>query len=597
MRALQPPREPIRFGVFELDPHSGELRRKGVRIKLQEQPLLVLQVLLEQPQEIVPREALRKRIWATDTFVDFDRGLYNAIKKLREALGDDAGSPRYIETVPKRGYRFIAPVLASAEESAGGDPGPALIMLAIDESKTEVAQQRARVWAIAGSIGLLIAIGGVGAWGWYTRLTNRLSPKDTIVLADFANKTGEPVFDDTLKQGLTAELQQSTFLRVLSDEKIDEGLRYMSRPADTPLTPEIAREICRREGSKASLFGTIANLGSHYVLTLKAVNCENSELLDEEQGESDRRERVLTELHSLVTRLRRKLGESLASIETNGTQLEPATTTSLEALQAYSLAMRTFHLQGDAAALPLLKRTIELDPNFAQAYADLGTMYANMNEYALSREFAAKAYALRSRVSVWEKFSIDSTYFRVTGQLDKLAGVLEAWRQTYPDNLTPYVNLGNVDAYLGRFDKALENDLRGFALDPSSARLNLNLADDYISLDRLSDARRVLDEAARRKIDESMLLELYQLAFLNDDRTAMTSYLDQGAGKSGMEDALLARQSDTEAFHGRILRSREFSRLAIASALHSDAKETAAAWEADAALREAELGNLSEDGM
>jgi DNA-binding winged helix-turn-helix (wHTH) protein len=607
LRAVQPPNEPIRFGVFELDPHSGELRRQGVRIKLQEQPLQLLQILLENPREVVTREALQKRIWSPDTFVDFDKGLYNTIKKLREALGDDASSPRYIETVPRRGYRFIAPVHGGGRENVANAPGLVLVIPApdgpvdepvaepsVEAEKVESATGRTAVWKIAVVVGLLITLTLAGFWYWRSQTGRQLTPRDTIVLGDFVNKTGEAVFDATLKEGLSADLEQSTFLNILPDQKIEEELEYMGHSADTRLTPGVAREVCQRAGSKVWLFGSIAGIGSQYVLTLKAVNCENSELVDEEQGEADQREKVLEKLHDLATRLRSRLGESLASIRKNDTPLEPATTSSLEALQSYSLAMRTVRSQGDAEALPLYRHAVELDPGFALANADLGGAYSDLNQNALAREYATKGYQQRDKVSEWERFSIDSTYFWVTGQLEKDTQVLEAWQKTYPRILSPYVNLGMVDTFLGRYEGALETDLRGAALNPSSATLYLNLENSYIGLERLDDAEKVLEDAAARKLDEPMLIEKYQLAFLKDDQAGMIRCRNDAAGKSGVEDALLSAQSDTEAFHGRISRARELSRQATALALRGGSKETAAAWEADAALQEAEVGNLPE---
>jgi tetratricopeptide (TPR) repeat protein len=418
-----------------------------------------------------------------------------------------------------------------------------------------------------------------------------LTQKDTIVLADFTNRTNEPVFDDTLKEGLAVDLRQSPFLNILSDEKIREQLRQMERPPDQRLTREVAQEVCLRAGSKAVLFSSISSLGSHYVITLKAVNCQSSDLLGEEQGEADQREKVLGQLHDLGERIRGKLGESLDSVRKNGTPLEQATTSSLEALQAYTAANRVFRTQGEVPAIPLFKKAIELDPGFAQAYADLSEVYANLNEYSSSMECARKAYALRDRVSEWERFAIDSTYYRSTGQLEKQAQVLNAWKQAYPRAVAPYVNLDLVDASLGRYDYALEDDLQGMELHVSTARLYGNLVDDYISLDRLDDASRVLEDARKRNIDESMLLDKYEMAFLRGDDAEMLRLVSQATGKSGVEDTLLASQSDTEAFHGRLIRAREFSRQAVASAIRGDAREAAAGWQADDALREAEFGN------
>jgi DNA-binding winged helix-turn-helix (wHTH) protein/tetratricopeptide (TPR) repeat protein len=630
----------LRFGAFEADLQTCELRKNGKPVSIPPQPFKVLALLASRAGDLVTREEIQKELWGGDTFVDFEQGLNFCVKRLRAALGDDAERPRYIETLPRRGYRFVAPVEeasdhstvlagsqpiavrtnstaseASISENGRGQGHPALNELPdaplthdanlqatkpyadsapISASLETKPRRTSRVLAARLLAGLAVAAGLAAALGFaflHWGRSQRLTEKDTIVLADFINQTGEPVFDDALKQGLTADLQQSTFLNILSDGKISEQLRYMGRPSDARLTPEIAQEVCRREGSKVALFGSISSLGSHYVITLKAVNCQNSDLVDEEQGEADRRENVLTELHGLGEHLRRKLGESLASIQKYDTPLQRTTTSSLEAWQAFGLATRTFNTKGDAPALPLFKRAIELDPNFALAYADLSVMYGNMNEYSLSMENARKAYELRDKVSEFERFSIDSDYYQTTGQLEKEAEVLEAWKQTYPRSLAPYINLGAVDSSLGKLGKALDDDLQGLALNASTARVYANLAIDYMSLDRLSEAETILDEARQRKLDESMLVEDYELSFLRNDNAGMARCLKDALGRPGVEDALLASQSDTEAFHGRIMQARDFSRRAVESALRADAKETAAGWEVDAALREAEFGN------
>jgi DNA-binding winged helix-turn-helix (wHTH) protein/tetratricopeptide (TPR) repeat protein len=644
----------LRFGAFEAILQTSELRKNGRLVSIPPQPFKVLSLLASRAGELVTRDEIQKELWGGDTFVDFEQGLNFCIKRLRAALGDDAEKPRYIETLPRRGYRFVAAVekvndrstvLAGAPPIAVRSNSPAFEISQLDLEKSRVGRnpsappngsgnhdsgsdrlelgvavsaeppnlgpiesgrvsvslatkpRRSRVGAARILAGLTVVAAfsaavdfGLLHWGRSSKLTE----KDTIVLADFINHTGEPVLDDALKQGLTADLQQSTFLNILSDGKVSDQLRYMGRAADERLTPQIAQEVCRREGSKVSLFGSISTIGSHYVITLKAVNCQNSDLVDEEQGEADRREKILTELHGLADRVRRKLGESLASIQKNDIPLAQATTSSLEAWQAFSVASRTFSSKGETAALPLFKRATELDPNFAQAYADVSVMYANLNEYALSLENARKAYELRSRVSEFERFSIDSNYFHTTGQLEKEARVLEAWKQTYPRSLAPYVNLGAANFSLGRLEQAVDDDLQALALNQGVATLYSNLALNYMSLDRLGEAQTTLNEAKKHKLDDSILLEGYQLAFLRDDAPEMNRDLQEAMGKPGVEDTLLASQSATEAFHGRLTRAREFSRRAVESALRNDAKETAAGWEADEALREAEFGNQAE---
>jgi eukaryotic-like serine/threonine-protein kinase len=453
-------------------------------------------------------------------------------------------------------------------------------------------QPKIMKWLLVGSaVALLLAVPVT----WLLR--QRRAPqtatgKYTLVLSDFSNSTGESIFDDALKEGLEVDLGQSTFLSLLPADKIRTELRYMGHSGDERLTPDLAREVCRRESAQAALFSSIANLGSHYVLTLKAVGCMGTELLAEEQGEADRREKVLTQLHELGSRLRNKLGESLSSIQKYDTPLEQATTSNLEALQAYSIASRTYRAQGDAASLPFYQRAIELDPNFAIAYSDLGVVYENLNEHDLSRENATKAYQLRGRGTERERFSIDSTYYRtVTGELEKAAEVYAAWKQTYPEEAAPRINLGIIDSSLGLLEKAASEDRAGLQAAPNVATIYADLACDYLSLGNLDEAERVLQESQKLKFGEPLMPAHYQLAFLGGDDKEMRRLVEEAAGKPGLEDALLASQADTEAFYGRLMQARDLSRRAVESALHAGSKESAANWQADAALREAEFGN------
>jgi eukaryotic-like serine/threonine-protein kinase len=438
---------------------------------------------------------------------------------------------------------------------------------------------------------LIIATLLAGTW---LRGRRPLAEKDTIVLADFTNTTGDPVFTDTLREGLAAELNQSTFLNILSQTRIDQQLRYMKRAIDTPLTPEVAHEICQRENSKAMLLGSISGIGSHYAITLKAVNCENGNLLDEEQVEADQREQVLAKLHQAGTNLRKKLGESLASIRQYDVPAELATTPSLDALQAYSRAMRSRSSQGDTAALPLLKHAVEIDPNFAVAYAVLAAVYFNLDETSLSVLAARKAYSLRERVTERERLHIDSVYYGIaTGELDKESRIYEEWKTIYPRDLIPYQNLALYDGYLGQYAKALEGYQEAWRLEPNDALNYLNRAATYVNLNRFAEAKAVLDEAQAHKLEHEDLAWLsYLLAFLQDDSSGMEKWGLPASVREGTEDFLLASQSDTEAFHGRLQNAEELSRRAVDTALRLGSKERAAAWQAHAALREAEFGNL-----
>jgi eukaryotic-like serine/threonine-protein kinase len=596
MQKSTPSSRVIRIGAFELDPATGELTRNGRKTQLTVQLLQVLLALLENPGELVTREELVRRLWPSGTFVDFDHSLNKAVNKLREALGDSAEQPKFIETFPRRGYRLIAPVEREKEE-----PEPPIASPAAESTVEGIAASTSRrigfryfAFALAaGCLGLVIV---AVVPGWRNAILGRVSAhtltdRDTILVADFVNKTGDSVFDDALKEGLLADLGQSPFLSILSDGTVRQQLRYMGRPAETPLTPDIAREVCRRANSKAMLLGSITGLGTHYAITLKAVACEDGNAFHIEQQEADRREHVLAKLHVAARAVRGKLGESLASIQKHDTPLFEDTTSSLEALEAYGVAMKTWRSKGEAAALPMFKRAVELDPKFAVANTGLAVIYSNLGQPALSAEYATRAFHLRDRVTELERFSIDSAYYlNVTGEQEKAVQVNQQWRQIYPRALAPRINLAFSYANLGQLEKALAEDLGGLQLNPNTSLVYSNLFSDYASLDRLQDAAAILEQARLRKLDESMLANHYQLAFLRDDAKEMARCLSAAIGTGG-ESSNLAAQSDTEAFHGRLQSARDLSRRAVDSALHADGSETAAGWLATEALREGEFGN------
>jgi serine/threonine protein kinase/Tfp pilus assembly protein PilF len=422
-----------------------------------------------------------------------------------------------------------------------------------------------------------------------------LTEKDSIVLADFANTTGDPVFSDALKAGLVADLGQSPFLNILSDDDIGKQLKFMGRASDAALTAAVTREVCRRAGSKAMLVGGIATLGSHYVITLSASNCESGGSLAVEQAEANRREEVLSRLHEAAHRLRGKLGESLASVQKHDMPLEQATTSSLEALQAFSQAQKTWSTQGNSAAIPLFERALQLDPNFALALSDLATMYCNLEQAEACARYASRAYALRERVSDRERSMIESKYFLyVTGELEKAAQAFENMKELYPRSLYAYVNLGLVEWNLGRLDAALANDQGAYGIRKDRAAVYHNLAEDYMARNRLSEAKAILAEAAAKKLDSTLLQSYYQLAFLGGNEKEMERWVAAAPSGSDDESAMLSSQADTEAYYGRLQKAREFTRRATQAALSVGSKDSAADWEATAALREAEFGNRAE---
>ncbi len=436
-------------------------------------------------------------------------------------------------------------------------------------------------------------IGGILFWRLYR--ASALTEKDTIVLADFVNKTGDPVFDDTLRQALAVDLGQSPFLNILSDRKVTATLRLMGRSPEQPVTGEVARELCQRVGSKAMLAGSISSLGNEYVIGLNAINCATGDTLVAEQARASGKGDVLKALDNSASALRTKLGESLASVQKFTTPIEEATTSSLEALKAFTTGRRAFLAKGDVAGLPYYRHAVELDPNFALAYSYLGVSYSNLGQTTLGSENAKKAYDLRERVSEREKYRIGAFYYSsVTGELEKSNQVYELWKQSYPRDSLPAVNLGDNYMRLGQWEKALRETQDGVRLEPNSAVIYANLAWMQLALNRTEEARTTVEQALARKLDGYFLrLGLYETAFLQSDQEAMQQQLAWATGRSGEEDFLLSAHSDTEAYFGRLAKAREFSQRAVESARRADAKETAALWQAHAALHEAEFGNVS----
>jgi serine/threonine protein kinase/DNA-binding winged helix-turn-helix (wHTH) protein/tetratricopeptide (TPR) repeat protein len=814
---------PVRFGTFAFDLSSRELRKGGTRLRVPDQSLAILAMLLDRPGELVTREEIQARLWPHGTVVEFEHSVNSAVKRLREALLDTAATPRYIETLPRKGYRFIGKLEAAAQESpllvpgaevshyrivaeagrgamgvvykaedltlgrvvalkflpeesaahppalermrrearmigalnhpgictlyemgeasgrsflameflegeplrarmargrvseaeffeiaiqvaralavahgqgivhrdikpdnlfvtgsgqtkltdfglakpvsqedgavaqsavtgtsgymspeqARGEPldarsdiysfGRVLAELARDASPSGVAPVIAKAlasdpaerWQSAAELQtalerirqepgekiarqasrkrrlrlmlmlLLAAVLVTGGLYYRSHQTKPLTDKDSIVLSDFTNTTGDSVFDDTLKQGLSVQLEQSPFLNLVSERKVNETLKLMGRSPDEPLTANVTREVCQRTSSKAMLAGSIAELGSQYVIGLKAVNCDTGDVLAEAQEQAAGKEAVLKALDVAAVSLRRKLGESLSSVQKYATPVDEATTPSLEALKAYSLGGKTWNTKGHTAALPFYKRAAELDPNFASAYGAMASLYYERNETGRAAENARKAYELREKVSEREQFFIEGTYFLcATGELEKVARTFELWQQTYPRDDIPYVFLGLISRDLGNGEKALEEFQEALRLDPSNMANYINLGVTYTTLNRLDEAEAVYKQAEERKLESEWLLpNRYVLAFLKGDTAQMAQMVSAAMGKAGAEYLLLASQADTEGWYGKLKNAHELTGRAMDSAQHNDAKESAAAYQAEAALREVESGN------
>jgi DNA-binding winged helix-turn-helix (wHTH) protein/predicted Zn-dependent protease len=569
----------LHFGAFELDLRAGELRKKGVRIKLQEQPFHVLTLLLQHPGEVVTREELCSAIWPADTFVDFDNSLNTAINKLREALGDSSDNPRFIETLPRRGYRFLALVTSDDQKkSATG----------------AVAVFHQRRWKIVMPVSLfLIAVLLAGGLIWRSRLARHLTEKDTIVLGDFANSTGDQLFDGTLRQGLSVQLEQSPFLKLVSEEQIHQTLRMMGQKTNAQLTPEIAREVCQRTNSAAALDGSIVLIGARYDLILRAVDCASGDLLASAEAQTGDKSSVLDALGKIASEIRGKLGESLSAVQKYNAPLVEATTPSLQALQFYSLGDQTKTQTGDfAASLPFFQKAIERDPNFAMAYWAIGDAYANIGESTASAEYMRKAFELRAGVSELEKLVIEGDYYyEVVGDLVNAQRSFELIAKTYPRSGYAHDALADFSNIFGQYDAALNQCLDAIRLAPFNSRFHRHVVLTYLLLNRFEDAFAAAQEARAKGLDSRLAPVLYGIAFYRGDTAEMARQVARAAGKPGEEDVLWALEADTDTYFGHLRQARELSRRAIDSAERTGEKETAGVYYAVSALREALVGN------
>jgi tetratricopeptide (TPR) repeat protein/predicted Ser/Thr protein kinase len=433
-----------------------------------------------------------------------------------------------------------------------------------------------------------------GALYYRSHRPKPLTDKDTVVLADFANATGDAVFDGTLRQGLAAQLEQSPFLSLVSDERIAQTLTLMNQPKQGRLTPELARDVCQRTASAATIEGSISNLGSQYVLGLKAVNCRTGDLLSEEQVTANGKEQVLGALGAASTKLRARLGESLASVQKYDAPPDSVTTPSLEALQAYTLGNRTTDVANDyAAAIPLFERAISLDPNFAMAYLRLGQAYQPLSELARCAENTRKAYELRGRTSESERLAISSFYeMVVTGNLEAARTSYQAWQQSYPRDDEPPTNLWTIFTFMGDYKKARASALQAWKINSGSGNNSVNLTYSYQWINQLDQAKALVQDARAHHVDSPWFpLVLYNVDFLQHDAAGMERQVGDATGKPGVEDQILFLESETAAYNGEFSKSRELTRRAADAAERTNEKETAAEYLGHSAVREALVGN------
>jgi eukaryotic-like serine/threonine-protein kinase len=462
--------------------------------------------------------------------------------------------------------------------------------------ESNLARKSIRWAAVAGATIVVVGL-AVGSWLFFSRKAHALTDKDTIVLADFTNSTGDAVFDGTLRQGLSVQLEQSPFLSIISDEQVQRTLQMMGQPADTKLAPTIARELCQRTGSAAVLDGSIAQIGTQYLLTLKAVNCASGESLASTEAQASDKNHVLDALAKTAVEIRSKLGESLSTVQKFDTPLEQATTSSLEALKAFSSGFQVHITAGDAAAVPFYKQAIELDPNFALAYAWLGLSFNGMGELSMDVECNRKAYELRDRTSEPEKYFITARFQKVvTGNLEKAEEALQLWIQAYPRAALPHIYLaGAIYPDIAQYEKAVEHGREAVRLSPNFSPSYYVPIREYINLNRIDEAKATYEQALERKMKSSYFhLALYQIAFLQNDSAGMAQQVSSSAGTPGVEATLVANEADTAAYSGRLRTAREFSRQAVDSAERAGNKEAAATYSALSAIREALFGNADE---
>src|SRR5580704_13339902 len=534
----------FRFGEFQIDVLARTFRREKELVTLNRRAFDVLLYLAQNPGRVVTREELLKNAWP-DTFVD-ENSLAQSISALRRALEEKPGDNSYVVTLPGRGYQFIAPVQAFAPErlavvpdvTTSANDGPAVVVRQQTIRTNVVTEEPASLgaaalpeagsarvpkrWKIAAPV-VLAAVLVAGGLYYRSHQKQRLTEKDTIVLADFANSTGDAIFDDTLKTALSISLRQSPFLNLLPDGQVAKTLQLMTRPAGTKLTPEVAREVCQRAGSKACVAGSIDSLGSTYVLGLKAVICMSGDTLAETQVTAASKEKVLDTLGEAASKMRSDLGESLATVQKFDVPLRQATTSSFEALKAFSLGEKAYREKGSAAALPYAHRAIEIDPNFAMGYNSLGVVYSNMGQLGRASEYLTKAFQLRDQVSHRERLQIEGNYYElVTGQLDKATQNIQEQIESYPRGGATS-NLSTVYTAQGQYEKAAEAARQAMRLGlPDNVSRYDNLANGALALQRFDEVRQILQEAQARKLGDAILHNVrYALAFLDKDSVAM----------------------------------------------------------------------------
>ncbi len=609
------------FGLAKLVPAGGAVDLSAMSTVIELEQLTRIGAVMGTMTYMSPEQVRGEELDARTDLFSFGVVLYEMVTGVQPFRGETTGviaeailnrspvppvrlnpdiSPKLEEVINKAlekerklRYQNAADIRTDLQRlKRDSDSGRAAVAVAEAGLKPAKKSTRFRWAAFTGATTLVIGL-AVGGWLFFSRKAHALTDKDTIVLADFANSTGDTVFDDALKQGLAVQLGQSPLLNILPEQKMRSALKEMTRSPDEALTASVAQEVCQRTGSKAYIAGSIANLGGHYVIGLNAINCTTGDALAREQTEAGDKQQVLAALGSVAERLRNKLGESLNSIQEFDVPLAQATTYSLEALKAYSFGLSKFAKGDQGGSIPLFQQAIELDPNFAIAYANVGRAYQILGQQDRMDEALRKSFALRNRTSEREKFEISAGYYQfVTNQVEEAIQTCELWAQTYPRDFTPHRILGYENGYLGRLDQSAEEFGKAKELDPSQSLPYAGLVVDYMALNRLTEAHAVYQEAQARKLDfAETARQRYRLAFLEGDKEMMTKVAASLTGQPGNEIKALLEESLTEAYFGHLGRAQELSRRAESTALGDGDRATAAEIEARMAFREELFGN------
>lgn len=574
MPAPDPTTLKYRFGPFELDPSEGSLSRSGSRVKLQKLPYRLLVMLVERSGEVVTREELRQHLWPENTFVEFDNSLGVAIRKVRDSLGDDADVPRYVETIQGRGYRFIAPVrtdgrpiLTPAVETQ--EPVPT--------QKIEVPRHSSMVWIAVGVSGALL----LTFWFWRSRTPAPIPERASVVVGDFANSTGDALFDGSLRRAVVIQLAQSPYLNVLPDRKLEDILQDLGRSPDDKLIPALALEVCQRGKASAEIAGSIQTTGGAYLLALEARRCADGGSLAHETVTVANQKSVLPRLGSMIDNLRQSLGESRASLQKFDVPVEQATTSSLEALKAYQLGLELRAHSKNLEARPAFKTAIALDPGFAIAYAQLGSSYSNQGETQEGKKYFRKAFELRAHATEPERLYIVGRYFDiVTSELEKGSETYKLWTELYPDQWLAYNALANDANLLGRYDEVVNASRQTVRLEPNHNFGYINLIPALIALNRLDEAKSICEQLIARGRDDTFIhLNLFAIATLKYDEQALRREYEWAQRHPENTDILYA-QAEGAAAEGKVNQStklfEEVARLSVAKGDSESAANTLA---------------------